>query len=283
MQQSNDPKRKAFVMATCYLDDSINESSDPSPATLIGGLLLDRASFIRLDSRWRKMLREHRIESMHMTDFVRPHGKHVGKPREMKIALFRDATEIINSVKDYSISVSVLRSEYDQVFHSSGGKMLGPYTIAFTMASQLNVRIATTHSYPDRIAYVIDQGNRFTHQLMLGHLFAMIREKADRGLRLTGSLTFESDDNNPALQASDMIAWASRRRLYGKGLCNEFEPLLHFFKERFSADGLQIRPHIHRKVAQELMQKMEDEISSNIDGLGHEIRNLIMKAASIEG
>jgi hypothetical protein len=47
----------------------------------------------------------------------------------------------------------------------------------------------------------------------------------------TGPLTFNTDDRVPALQAADVIAWASRRRDMGK-LNAEFEPLNQVLDDR---------------------------------------------------
>ncbi len=87
MHHSDDPSRRTIVF-NCYGDDSGTE--EQSPIVLLGAILLDKHNFILLDERWRRMLRQFRLESLHIADFVRPHGRHVGMHKELKIALFAE-------------------------------------------------------------------------------------------------------------------------------------------------------------------------------------------------
>jgi hypothetical protein len=47
-----------------------------------------------------------------MTDFVRPHGKHIGMYREMKLALFKGIAALINDHKVYSLSVAIPQADF---------------------------------------------------------------------------------------------------------------------------------------------------------------------------
>jgi hypothetical protein len=48
-----------------------------------------------------------------------------------------------------------------------------------------------------------------------------------------GSLTFETDSNVLALQAADVVAWATRREFSGKGLTGVYEPLRGLFDQSY--------------------------------------------------
>jgi|SRR5665213_229672 len=279
MHQLSDSRCKALIF-TCYMDDSGTDNQ--TAIALIGGSVFDRVGFLRLDTRWKKMLVEHRIESLHMQDFVRPYGKHVGMFKEMKIALFRQAVKIVTQLRQYSISVAVDSSEHKDCFPEDVRKVLGSYAIAFNMAAQLNGRICDDNRCPDQIAYMLDAGNSQSQQIMIGHTLLVLREKAAGGPYRTGTLTFQPDDQNAALQAADMVAWTARRNFSGEDLRDEFEPLLRLFQKRFDKNGLKIRPHVHHLVPRSLLVSMSEEATNNQEGLGREIAALV-KAATAGG
>jgi hypothetical protein len=62
-----------------------------------------------------------------------------------------------------------------------------------------------------------------------------------------GALAFDSDTNNTALQAADVIVWASHRAL-SDGLTDEFAPLRKLFAERFDASGKPLVRHVARTI-----------------------------------
>jgi len=139
MQGSTDPNRK-LVSVTCYLDESATEGQ----IALLGGCVLDWNGFRRLDERWTKMLipyAAHGITAIHMTDFVRPHGKHAGLYLEFKLHIFTRIVQIIRSLADYTVSVSILVDAFQRVFSKAPSiEILSPYGMAFIGLTQLNIK-----------------------------------------------------------------------------------------------------------------------------------------------
>ena len=74
------------------------------------------------------------------------------------------------------------------------------------------------------IAYLVDDGVAHKDQLLLAHSVIMNIERQSQDFVHTGTLGFDIDDRVPAVQAADVIAWASRRKQLGM-LTNEFERL----------------------------------------------------------
>jgi hypothetical protein len=101
MHHSLDPRRLSLAL-TCYCDDS--GSHDESEFAVVGGVLMNKPRFIEFQPEWEKLLREFRIDKLHMVDFVRPYGKHCTMRPEMKKGLFRSVAKIINRYKRYSVS-----------------------------------------------------------------------------------------------------------------------------------------------------------------------------------
>jgi hypothetical protein len=143
---------------------------------------------------------------------------------------------------EYSLSVTVPVDICSQLFSKDFQReILSPYAIAFIGVSQLNIRLAREQQYPDKMAYVMDKGNPYAGQLQFGHAFQMFVERTV-GSSFTGILGFQDDATSSAIQAADVIAWASRRRV-AEGLMNEFAPLDGLFTGRYDCDNLAISPH----------------------------------------
>jgi hypothetical protein len=263
------------VTLICYVDDSGTE--EQSELVMTAGCLLNRESFLRFHSRWERMLNKYRLNSLHMTDFVRPQGAHVGMYSEFKVALFSEAVKIINSRKTYSISVSVKNADFKKAISVEFyRKVLAPYAAAFVALCLLNAKNANAYDYPERIAYVVDEGSPFAEQLRVAHLIVRAYEKGCGLAVRTGSLTFADDAMVSALQAADLVAWSARRKFSGTGLINEFSPLNAVFEERFNAYGAMIHPHFHYSVQDDLTQKIMEQINANGPALQKESADALL-------
>jgi hypothetical protein len=76
-----------------------------------------------------------------------------------------------------------------------------------------------------------------------------------------GALAFDSDTNNSALQAADVIVWSSHRRL-SRGLTNEFAPLGKIFEERFDVAGKPLVRHVDRTIPREGLQAFTNQMNT---------------------
>jgi hypothetical protein len=84
MHHSDKPDRRSAVI-TCYLDDSDSEQFG-----FIGGIVMTKEQYDKLNNARNLLLRKYRLECVHMQDFVRPQGRYVGMHRELKLSLFKD-------------------------------------------------------------------------------------------------------------------------------------------------------------------------------------------------
>ena len=207
---------------TCYLDDS--GSDDKSPVTVVGGVGFSRIQLRAFCERWRPLLKKHRIpEPLHLTDFSRPFGRHVGMHREMKLALFGDIAKLILRHYQFSISITVFQSDYEKLVHEDLRKhVASPIGMSFFCAVMACRTMAERHSLA-RIAYLADEGCSFQNQFVDAHA-AVVKAETGNLPRLTGGLDFRKDDHVPALQIADVVAGSARRDDNGT-LVDEFEPL----------------------------------------------------------
>lgn len=207
-----------------YLDDSGTDGL--SPIVVIGGPVMQRLHFKEFAKRWRRLLDSYKIfGSLHMQDFVRPYGRHIGINPEMKLGLFRSVVRLINEHKLYSLSVDIPQAEFkSQLSEEVQKNLMGPYALAFFSVILANQHLASTRHHEGKTAYLVDTGSSHQDQLVFAHHAILELEKGRPEKRFTGVLGFDSDENVAALQAADVIAWAARRRELGK-LCDEFAPL----------------------------------------------------------
>ena len=212
-------------MLTCYIDESGTDSN--SAIAVVGGLVLDQSQFFWIDVEWRKCLAKHRIPwPLHMKEFG-PHGKLKDVNSEQRRSLFTDINKIISDNKTFSIASVLTAEQYRATF--AGISDFSMYGACFTTLVMLNGSQARREGYQDDIAYLLDTGNPFKHQILNAHA-VMLSRRADFPLNV-GTLGFDSDDELSALQAADVVSWSVRRKLASE-LRSGFEPLTGIFDKK---------------------------------------------------
>src|SRR5947209_7929215 len=89
----SDKVSKQVVAATCYLDESATDGA--TPTAVVGGLVLDRTNFLRLNTKWNRMLNKFNLHpALHMTDFGK-NGRFGSTPASMRRKVFSCAAKII--------------------------------------------------------------------------------------------------------------------------------------------------------------------------------------------
>jgi len=226
MQHSDDGSRDAAIV-TCYLDES--GTDDPSPTAVVGGLLLNKSGFVAFDEEWASMLSSHSIPSpLHIKDFRRPDGRLADVSNEARKALFAEAVTIVNRYKRYSLAATITSELYRKYFDKEiRTQSLSIYGACFVLCAIMNHRLAEQNKYDARIPFLMDAGNQYAEHVRVAHATMQTDEWKHMNV---GSLTFENDRACNALQAADVIAWASRQSVIGP-FSNGYEPLANLFNE----------------------------------------------------
>jgi len=242
----SEEKNRMAVSATCYIDESGTDSS--SAVAVVGGVMLNQQQFFWLDVEWRKCLCRHHIPwPLHMREFG-PRGKLKDLRSEERRALFTDAVKVINETKGFSVVSTLNSDQYRTVF--KGISSMSMYAACFANLAMLNGLSAQMSDYQRNIAYVLDEGNDYKHEIL--EAYPLLRN-AD--LRV-GSLTFESDNGLSALQVADVVSWATRRKQASE-LRSGFEPLTDLFDDKHSE--VPYEPEWMLEVAEKLRAKMQTE------------------------
>ncbi|MBZ5594188.1 MAG: DUF3800 domain-containing protein [Acidobacteriia bacterium] len=227
MQHSDDESREAAVVSW-YLDES--GTDDPSPTAVVGGLLVNKYHFGSFQGAWNPILKKHGIEPpLHMKDFRRPNGRLADVSNHQRKALFEEIVPLINTHKVYSMAATLTTAKYDQYFSKTFKKeSMGVYGSCFILFTLMNHLLAQQNKRDDRIPFLMDTGNPYKHHVVEAHEAMVELQKAE--FFNLGSLTFDDDEQIQALQAADVVAWASRQSTIGP-FTNGYEPLSGLFDE----------------------------------------------------
>jgi len=229
MQQSDDPLRRGMAL-TCYCDDSGTHKE--SKAAVVGGIVLTKDKFIKFCGAWGAILREFRIDKIHMADFVRPNGRYSAMRPEMKVALFTAVAKTILEFKIYSMSSAVPQGEYSALLPKEVAReFIGPYAMAFLVLMTVNITIGLETGYIDRLAYLIDKGSKRHHEQLQGAHTLLLHVEKGWNRTFTGAIASDIDDHNSALQAADVIAWTHHRTVDSQEFGDDFRPLLPLMEQ----------------------------------------------------
>ena len=183
--------------------------------------------------KWYGILKDFRLDKIHMKDFVRPNGRYCTLPNEMKIALFTSVADAILEYKFYSVSAAVPQVDYkrllsEQVYR----KFIGAYALAFLSLYCVNNYVGQSTGYVRRMSYLIDKGSDHHHEQLNGAHTTILRTEEKQGWSFTGPMTADLDDNNYALQAADVVAWTHHRKLESEDFGAEFQPLARLIEQK---------------------------------------------------
>jgi len=210
---------------TCYLDESGTDNN--CDVAVVGGLILDMGQFYWLGQELQCVLSRHKITPpLHMYEFGKDQKLgHLNS--ESRRALFQDVARVINDNKAMSIASTLRREDYRRAF--DGLTKLSMYGASFVQVAMMNDTAMKKGGYKGSIRYLLDTGNPNRSDVNDAET-VLSSYKCDNGFNLE-SIGFESDDDNSALQAADVVSWSVRRRL-SSGLKSGFEPLQEILESK---------------------------------------------------
>jgi hypothetical protein len=105
---------------------------------------------------------------------------------------------------------------------------MGLYGMCFMLCAAITYSLGKHNGYDQRVPVMMDSGNPYVDHVRGAH--ATMQEQKWSFMNI-GSLTFEDDATCNALQAADVVAWASRCREAGTKFDKGYEPLANLFDE----------------------------------------------------
>jgi hypothetical protein len=210
------PNRNSIF--TCYLDESGTDNN--CDVAVVGGLIFDVGQLFWLGLELPRVLSRHKIiPPLHMCEFGK--GQKLGHLNsESRRALFEDVVRVINDNKTMSIASTLSSEDYHRAFDEI--TELSMYGASFLQVAMLNDTAMKQGGFKGSIKYLLDAGNPYRSDVEEAEKLLSGCQGDDR-FNLV-NVGFESDDDNFALQAADVVSWSVRRRL-SSGLKSGFEPL----------------------------------------------------------
>jgi len=257
MHHSRSPHRKTMV-ATCYLDESATDGG--SPIAVVGGVILESGDYELLAEEWSAMLDQFSIRpSLHRKDYGL-HGRFVSMPSGKKSDVFASACSIIKTYRAYTISVTLSSADYRESLSDISKSEHSLYELCCLGAIVSNGKMAAANNCHEPIALMLDSGNPFADQVRQAH------KEAERYSKLygipgnVGSMTFQNDEDVPALQAADIVCWAARRKVSGSRFFTESKPMEELIDNESS--------HQSVSLGRDILQILEPMIKHNIETRG---------------
>jgi hypothetical protein len=224
-------KLEAPSPIVCFLDESATDDQRTDHAVL-GGMLINRSHIPEFEELWQTMLTKYAVVGgVHISAFG-PKGSNAHIAEVDCEALYREAVEIINRVKIAAFGCSLDNRKIERAFDTAvRDQGANAYGLAFLMCVTVNSETAAAHNYRGEIDYVLDEGNRFRRHVEGMH--RTIRESEELKRFRVGTIAFDSDSKVLALQAADVIAWATRRRSSSGHFNDVLNPLTGLFNDSY--------------------------------------------------
>jgi hypothetical protein len=145
-------------------------------------------------------------------------------------ALLTEAVGLINNFRIFTFGASTDNRQHETLFSDSlREEHFSVYASGFMMAVEINRAIALREGYAGNIDYVLDAGNRYRRHVV--QLHNSIRTLPELAEFKVGLLEFKTDAGIPALQAADVVTWATRRVRAGKAIKGVHVPLNGLFDD----------------------------------------------------
>jgi len=193
-----------IAMFTGYFDESYQEGG-----FVVAGVVCHSKQFVKLDRKWRSMLKEFEIEGgFHMKEFVARHHKersnqYTDWPIEKEIRFFNRMAGIISKHTVVSIGVVLDKKIYEDFRKGPGIQAVfeNPYETTSWICLNVADDWAKKRRRMERLNFVFDRGNEH------GGAFKAAYDGAYAGRDYFGDFTFADDLEVLPLQAADFLAW----------------------------------------------------------------------------
>ena len=198
------------MIVRAYLDESGIQAD--APVTTVAAYFSTAEKWKIFTRKWLHVLADFGLSSFHMSEYAQRHGGFEGWSRERQKKLAERLFPLIPAHTKLGVSVAMVRADFDEVFEAYPAikEALGkPYPCCFQWLVHLVIAKATFASPKWRLACV-HEDNDFKREAM--EAWDWLKNEKDVAGRLD-SLTFAPKSSFVPLQAADVLAWESQKRL----------------------------------------------------------------------
>lgn len=187
-------------MFTAYFDESGN-ATDKNGTFAVGGGLSTNQKWLRLETQWRQILKEHGIKVFHMQECAAGTGEYKGWSSDDRRTLVADLSECIARNMKHAFGVTILLEGWSRVNEDFQlAEIHGhPYSFCGRFAGVCVRAWMKRRGYSAPVRYIFEDGAKGKGQL-IDHM--SLYDGVTPGFDLKGQ---------PGLQAADLVAWKIRR------------------------------------------------------------------------
>lgn len=200
-------------MLLAYVDDSCSHVGERR--LFLAGYILTEDQWQSFNLDWRTALRERKpLASLHMTQSFKDWTY------DERAEKLHQLTGVVGKYRPMSVEVSLSTSDFKEILASNSPHDLRhPYFTCFYTWMVTAARIVHEHGMQGPINFVFDtQGNVGTEAAVWYEPIRQIQAKHIQAL-FGMAPSFRNDDDEPGLQAADMLAW--HRRLLSEPNCTD--------------------------------------------------------------
>ena len=192
-----------FVMLAACLDESKNGS-----IFCVSGILLGRKGLKALDREWKRELKLAGVRYFHAVDCAHGREEFEGKSNELRMNMHRRMCEIMSKHVLGSVTVASMPWRFPFKKHDWG---FSEYTVCAFLCMNEMFALARRLDRGDEIAFNIEDGHA-----RVGELRRLIKSKQKAWRNSMASYAFTGKDGYRAVQAADVFAYETCKRLAEK-------------------------------------------------------------------
>jgi hypothetical protein len=203
-----------------YFDESVRP--DGTEPICVAGFLFKAADYTRFKNRWhREVLRlpdKRRLKHLHATDLCAGQGEFKGLSIPERVAVLDRAVKVLNSTAYAAISVMFEHKEFASLVPEDWAQYRGSMysSAAFFAINAIGYWLRHDWNCHLDVLYVFERGYKHEGELAKVLMAVSNDPKAKKDFRYRNHL-FEDKDNEPGLQAADLLAWTCTKACNANG------------------------------------------------------------------
>jgi len=225
MHRDTDKPESKTASLRLYMDES--GGADTLHA-VVGGVLIYRRGFLEFEEAWDRLLAEYCIGGIHMKEFGEPDSELSKLSSCKRHDLFIEACSLIDKYRAVTIVATLSNQEYVDNVPQEVRRKFSLYGMLFNLTVVMNHKLAEFNKHDDPIPIILDAGNPHKKHVVSAHEFMLKRFQKIAGYIHLGALAFDDDKVLNILQAADIVAWGTRRRICGFPFGYGFSPINDF-------------------------------------------------------
>ncbi|HYP25074.1 MAG TPA: DUF3800 domain-containing protein [Blastocatellia bacterium] len=202
-------------MFSAYFDESgmhTGGSGGASRMAVVAGFVAKDEQWAKLSDEWKVVLGRKHIDCFDMNKFEGGYGPFAGMDDNDKGVLLDQLLSLIDVRATAGIAGGLLISDYNEIITDNVRRGVGePYAVCGQLCLMRLRRWADKHDYQEAIPLFFEDGAHHKGQLLTAFDLIKKHPKLNRPYRVS-SLTFLDKRKHPALQAADILAYATYRR-----------------------------------------------------------------------